>query len=110
MIYNAANPDALAPDDFTYASWEQAWRQVANLAKTERLAVLVHEFTFILEATPEIAGTLQNIWDHVLSKTNLFLYISGSHLGMMKREFMSYQAPLYGRSTAQIHLQAFLLD
>ena len=105
-IYNAANPDAPAPDDFTYTTWEQAWRQVAILAKTERLAVLVDEFTYILEATPEIAGILQNLWDHVLSKTNIFLCISGSHLGMMKREFLNYQAPLYGRASAQIHLQA----
>jgi AAA+ ATPase superfamily predicted ATPase len=35
------------------------------------------------------------------------LCISGSHLGMMKREFLSYQAPLYGRASAQIHLQPF---
>lgn len=106
MIYNAANPDSPAPDDFTYTTWEQAWRQVANLAKTERLALFVDEFTYVLEVTPEISGILQNLWDQVLSKTNLFLCLSGSHLGMMKREFLSYQAPLYGRATAQIHLQA----
>lgn len=105
VVYNTANPDAPAPDDFTYTTWEQAWRQVANLARTERLAVFIDEFTYILEVTPEIAGVLQNLWDQVLSKTNLFLCISGSHLGMMKREFLNYQAPLYGRATAQIHLQ-----
>jgi AAA+ ATPase superfamily predicted ATPase len=104
-VYNAANPDAPAPDDFTYTTWEQAWRQVANLARTERLAVFIDEFTYILEVSPEIAGTLQNLWDQVLSKINLLLCISGSHLGMMKREFLNYQAPLYGRATAQIHLQ-----
>lgn len=104
-VYNAANPEAPAPEDFSYASWEQAWRQVAQLAKTQRLAVFVDEFTYILEVVPEIAGTLQNLWDQVLSKTDLLLCISGSHLGMMKREFLSYQAPLYGRATAQIHLQ-----
>jgi AAA+ ATPase superfamily predicted ATPase len=104
-VYNAANPDALAPDDFTYATWEQAWQQVANLARIERLAVFVDEFTYILEVSPEIAGVLQNLWDQVLSKTYLLLCISGSHLGMMKRGFLNYQAPLYGRATAQIHLQ-----
>ncbi len=105
-VYNAANPDAPAPDDFTYTTWDQAWRQVANMARTERLAVFVDEFTYLLEVTPEIAGLLQNLWDQVLSKTNLLLCIAGSHLGMMKREFLNYQAPLYGRATAQIHLQA----
>jgi AAA+ ATPase superfamily predicted ATPase len=104
-VYNAANPDAPAPDDFTYASWEQALRQIANLAKEERMTVFIDEFTYILEVSPDIAGTLQNLWDQVLSKTKLLLCISGSHLGMMKREFLNYQAPLYGRATAQIHLQ-----
>jgi uncharacterized protein len=105
-VYTAANPDAPAPADFTYSTWDQAWRQVANLARNERLAVFVDEFTYILEVTPEIAGMLQNLWDQVLCKTNLLLCVSGSHLGMMKREFLNYQAPLYGRATAQIHLQA----
>ena len=40
-----------------------------------------------------------------LSKSNLFLIISGSHLGMMYRQVLSYQAPLYGRSTANLLLQ-----
>ena len=104
-IYNTANPEAPAPEEFTYATWEQAWRQVANLARAERIAVFVDEFTYILEVSPDMAGILQNVWDQVLSKTNILLCLSGSHLGMMKREFLSYQAPLYGRATAQIHLQ-----
>ncbi|HNT26455.1 MAG TPA: DUF234 domain-containing protein [Anaerolineales bacterium] len=104
-VYNFANPDAPAPDDFTYVTWEQAWRQAANLAKDQRTAIFIDEFTYILEVSPEIAGILQNVWDQALSKTNLLLCLSGSHLGMMKREFLSYQAPLYGRATAQLHLQ-----
>jgi hypothetical protein len=104
-VYNFANPDAPANDDFTYTSWEQAWRQAANLAKDARTAIFIDEFTYVLEVSPEVAGTLQNVWDHILSKTNVLLCLSGSHLGMMKREFLSYQAPLYGRATAQIHLQ-----
>ena len=31
--------------------------------------------------------------------------ISGSHLGMMMREVLSHQAPLYGRASAQMHLR-----
>lgn len=104
-VFNAANPGAPAPESFSYASWDQAWRQVAALASTERIAVFIDEFTYLLETTPEMAGSLQNLWDQVFSRANLFMCISGSHLGMMKREFLNYQAPLYGRATAQIHLQ-----
>ena len=104
-IYNTINLDSPAPDNFTYSTWEQAWQQVAIQSKIGRLALFIDEFTYVLESTPEIAGIMQNVWDQVLSKANLFLCISGSHLGMMKKEFVNYQAPLYGRATAQIHLQ-----
>ena len=103
--YNFANPHAPAPESFTYASLEQAWQEIARLAAGERLALFIDEFTYLLETTPGIAGHLQNIWDQVLKECNLMLCISGSHLGMMKREFLSYQGPLYGRATAQLYLQ-----
>jgi AAA+ ATPase superfamily predicted ATPase len=106
-IYNFGNPDSPAPDGFSYANWEQAIQQVARLAKDKRMALFIDEFTYLLEVDPGIAGLLQNLWDHVLKNTRIFLCLSGSHLGMMKREFFSYQAPLYGRASAQIHLQPF---
>src|SRR5512138_86010 len=88
-IYNFENPGSLAPDGFTYANWEQAFQQIARLAKDHRLAIFIDEFTYLLEVDPGIAGLLQNIWDHVLKSTTIFLCLSGSHLGMMKREFFS---------------------
>ena len=106
-LYNFANPNAPAPKTFTYTSWEQAFQQVASLAEEKRLALFIDEFTYLLEVTPDIAGQLQNLWDHLLSQRNLFLCLSGSHLGMMKREFLSYQAPLYGRASEQLYLQPF---
>ena len=104
-VYNFANPDAPAPENFTYASWEQAWQEVARLTEHERLALFIDEFTYLLEVTPALASHLQHFWDHVFQNCNLFLVISGSHLGMMLRDVMSYQAPLYGRASAQIHLR-----
>jgi AAA+ ATPase superfamily predicted ATPase len=104
-VYNFANPSAPAPESFTYASWEQAWQEVAHLTEQERMALFIDEFTYLLEVTPALASHLQHFWDQVFQNSNLFLSISGSHLGMMMREVMSYQAPLYGRSTAQMHLR-----
>ena len=106
-VYNFGNPASPAPDGFSYASWEQAFQQVAQMAQDKRMAIILDEFTYLLEVDPGIAGLLQNTWDHVLKNANLFLCLSGSHLGMMKREFLSPQAPLYGRASAQIHLQPF---
>jgi uncharacterized protein len=104
-VYRFANPTAPLRHDFTFTSWEQAWYELFQAARDERLAVFIDEFTYLLEVDPGLAGQLQNYWDSMLGKSNLFLCLSGSHLGMMKRQFLSYQAPLYGRATAQIHLQ-----
>ena len=104
-VYNFANRASPAPESFTYASWEQAWQEVARLADQERMALFIDEFTYLLEVTPALASHLQHFWDQVFQHSNLFLSISGSHLGMMMREVISYQAPLYGRATAQMHLR-----
>ncbi|MFZ5903208.1 MAG: ATP-binding protein [Chloroflexota bacterium] len=106
-VFNFAHPGAPAPEGFSYASWEQAFQEVTQLAKDSRLALIIDEFTYLLEIDPGIAGLLQNTWDHAWRKADLFLCLSGSHLGMMKREFLSYQSPLYGRASAQVHLQPF---
>ncbi len=103
-VYNFGNPQQPAPDDFTYASWAQALQQAASLAQSERLALFIDEFTYLLAAEPGIAGIVQNVWDHTLKQANLFLVLSGSHLGMMQRQMLSYQAPLYGRATAHLRL------
>ncbi len=93
------------PADMSYGDWPTAFQALARLAENERLAVIIDEFTYLLEAEPAVSAYLQHAWDHSLSKSNLFLIISGSHLGMMYRQALSYQAPLYGRSTANLLLQ-----
>lgn len=103
-IYDFANPDNPAPLDFTYANWEQALQQVASLAKTKRLALFIDEVTYLIDVNPAIVGTLQKAWDHWLSKSNLMFGLSGSQMGLMQKQMLSYQAPLYGRATAQVKL------
>ncbi|MDX1613079.1 MAG: ATP-binding protein [Candidatus Promineifilaceae bacterium] len=109
-IYNFNHPDAPAPLDFTYANWDQALQQVATLAKTERLALLIDEFTYLLEVDPTIVGTLQKAWDHSLSNSKLILALSGSQMGLMQKQVLAYQAPLYGRATAQLKLPPLPFD
>jgi AAA+ ATPase superfamily predicted ATPase len=92
------------PDDFSYASWKQAFEQVARISRDSRFALILDEFTYLLSLEPGIAGILQNAWDHTLKQANVFLIISGSHIGMMERGVLSYQAPLYGRATSKLLL------
>ncbi len=104
-LYAFANPEAKPLATFTYESWAQALEQVARLAETRRFTLIIDEFTYLLARTPELAGLFQNLWDHLLKQRNVLLILCGSHLGMMHQHILSYQAPLYGRATAQLHVQ-----
>ena len=75
------------------------------MAKYERFALVLDEFTYLIAQEEAIAAGLENAWDHHLKQSNIFLIISGSHVGMMERGVLSYQAPLYGRATSKLHLQ-----
>ncbi|MCD4673575.1 MAG: ATP-binding protein [Anaerolineaceae bacterium] len=96
--------NASVPDNFSYGSWRQAFEQAARMAEHERFALVLDEFTYLIALEQGLAGVLQNAWDHQLKQSKIFLIISGSHLGMMERGVLSYQAPLYGRSTSKLHL------
>ena len=105
IVYKKAFPSLSIPDTFSFANWDQVWSQIGELAKQERLVVFIDEFTYMLAADPTLASNLQRAWDAVLENTNIFLCISGSHLGMMVRGILSGTAPLYGRTTAKMELK-----
>jgi uncharacterized protein len=92
-----------APQDFTYANWDQAFAEVARLAKTERLALFIDEVTYLVDVDPTIVGKLQKIWDHVLKPTRIKLALAGSQRGVIEKMFAP-QEPLFGRATALIDL------
>jgi len=103
-LYNFAGAGTVS-EEFTFSTWPDAFLQMERMAQDHRIAIVMDEFTYLLESEPGVSGILQNSWDHHLKKSNLFLVLSGSHIGMMERGLLSYQAPLYGRATALLKLQ-----
>ncbi len=109
-LYNFAHPETPAPLEFTYATWEQAFQQLAQISQERRLAIFIDEVTYLIDVDPKIVGILQKTWDHYLSEANLLMALSGSQMGMMQKQILSYQAPLYGRATAQLKLPPLPFD
>ena len=103
-IQHHLNPDQPVAPDFTHGTWERAFNEVARLA-TERLVVVIDEFTYLIEANPALLSVLQRVWDHRLKRSNALLILTGSHAGMIKREVLAYRSPLYNRATNSLHLQ-----
>ena len=88
----------------TYFDWDQAFIELGQMAQTERLVVVLDEFTYLMASDPSLPSILQRLWDHNLKHTHLMLVITGSHAGMIERDLLSYRAPLYHRFTAALHL------
>lgn len=59
------------------------------------------EFSYAAESDPSLPSNLQAAWDHLFRERNVTLVLAGSHIGLMV-DLMGYQAPLYGRFTAQL--------
>src|SRR3972149_5637616 len=56
-VQNYINPDQPVAADFTYSTWEMAFNEVARLA-TERLVVVIDEFTYLIEADPSLPSEI----------------------------------------------------
>jgi AAA+ ATPase superfamily predicted ATPase len=103
-LYNTEHPDTPANADFTYPTWEMALEQATRMATDQRFVLIMDEFPYVAEAEPGLPSVIQNMWDHHLKSSQVFLILAGSHVGMMTR-LLDYQAPLYGRFTSHLLLK-----
>ncbi len=89
--------------------WRAALDAVDRQWKRDgKLAIVLDEFQWSAGASPELPSLLQELWDRRWKKDGkLMLILCGSFVGFMEREVLGKQSPLFGRRTAQIHLQPF---
>ena len=105
-LFQFLNPGAAIDPTFSYASWSAALTEAGRIAQSNRLVLVLDEFTYVMQAEPEVPSLIQQIWDHQLKEqSNLFLILTGSLAGIIQRTALDYQSPLYGRATASLRLQ-----
>ena len=100
-LWRWANPDSQAVPRFD--TWQEIFETTAQLIGDQEVILILDEFSYAVESDPSLASHLQAAWDHFFKDSNVTIVLSGSHIGMMV-ELMSYQAPLYGRFTAQLRV------
>jgi AAA+ ATPase superfamily predicted ATPase len=88
-----------------YNTWDDLLTTLAKQAQSERLIVVLDEFPYLVAAYPSLASILQRTWDRALKNTQIMLILNGSYIGMMEETVLGYNAPLYGRRTAQYLLE-----
>jgi AAA+ ATPase superfamily predicted ATPase len=98
-VWRWAHPEGQAVPRFD--TWEDAFEAAAQLIGDQPVILILDEFSYATESDPPLASHLQAAWDHRFKDRNVAIVLSGSHIGMMVN-LMGYQAPLYGRFTAQL--------
>lgn len=89
------------------------WRRALELVEErtrpgKKLALAFDEFQWTVGASPELLSVLQELWDRRWRRSGrVMVILCGSYVGFMEREVLGKKSPLFGRRTAQIHLQPF---
>lgn len=85
--------------------WEVIFQQLVKENNHQRIIIVIDEFQYIGKNNPAFLSVFQRIWDTILSKANIMVILCGSLVSMMMSQTLNYDAPLYGRRTAQIRLR-----
>ncbi|MCQ2521676.1 MAG: AAA family ATPase [Lachnospiraceae bacterium] len=100
----------LAPDMIgmvEFPSFEKLFEFIGNKAIDERIIFFIDEYPYLAKQCTYIQSVLQKVIDNNWKKTKMFFCLCGSLIAFMKDEILSEAAPLHGRATLELKLQAF---
>ena len=95
------------------ARFQGSWKELLVALEEQhagdgKLVVVLDEFQWLVEGSPELPSVLQELWDRRWKKSGrVMLILCGSFVGFMEREVLGKKSPLFGRRTAQILLKPF---
>jgi len=98
-VWTWAHPGSQAVPRFD--TWADAFEMAARFIGDQPAILIMDEFSYAAESDPSLPSNLQAAWDHLFKDGNATLILTGSQIGIMVN-LMGYQAPLYGRFTAQL--------
>ena len=106
-LYEQIHNQPPADPGFSYYDWDELFREMTRLVSNseQKQIIVLDEFTYAIDAYPDLPFKLQAAWDHQLKDKPIMLVISGSHVGMMEDDVLAPRSPLYGRATGLIKLR-----
>ena len=109
-IYESRNPDITITSAPEFRSYDDAFAEIGQMSKDQRLIFVIDEYPYLAKSEPSISSRLQHLIDRQWSNGRLFLILCGSSMSFMEEQVLNEKAPLYGRVTAQIKLEALSVD
>lgn len=91
----------------SFEQWIDVYSFIKNTEITERLVIIIDEFTYLFNSNPAFDSGLQIAIDTILRKKNIFLILCGSEVSVIEDIIDNSSKPLYGRKTAELKLFPF---
>jgi AAA+ ATPase superfamily predicted ATPase len=104
-VFNVTSKETAGTAKFP--DWEKAFEYIYNLAKNERLILVIDEYPYLAQANRSISSIIQAHIDMKFKDSKLFLILCGSSMSFMEYQVLSYKSPLYGRRTSQFKIKPF---
>lgn len=89
-----------------FQSWQDAFDYISKKA-TDKIAIIIDEFPYIIQENPTIKSILQHTIDHSWKNKNIFLILCGSSVSIMENEIMGSKSPLHDRQTSKLEIKPF---
>ena len=90
------------PKSFVFSSMEEAFDSLIEYAKGKRFVIAIDEYPYIVNQDVSFPSILLEAIDR--APENLFFLISGSDVGMLKKELEDHNSPLYKRRTFEMNV------
>ena len=87
-----------------FRSWVDLWEAATKILGNDRQIIILDELPYAADADPAFLSALQVAWDQFFQRSQAIIVLCGSHVRTMQT-LLSMQSPLFGRMTAQWHLQ-----
>lgn len=92
-----------------FSEWQEVFVYLRE-KRSQRFALIIDEFPYLINTDPAIPSIFQKGWDEYLIHNNeIILILNGSSISMMENEVLGASSPLYGRRTGQWKLEPFNL-
>ncbi len=90
-----------------FTSWEAALTYVFRLAERRRVAIIIDEFSYAVDADNALPSVIQRLWDSTKrAKTQAFIILCTSFTEAVERHFRTDGA-LYRRRTHELRVEPF---
>ena len=106
LMHSKLCPDLPVPSFTDFTSLFTFYDQFMD----DGLILVIDEFPYMAESEKAISSILQKFIDTRWKQKNITLILCSSSMSFMEEQVLNEKAPLYGRVTAQIKLEALSVD